>query len=103
MDKVDCLHLDIDKCSCDCGNTWTHSTPWLASEGEYLGGTPTPEQARTLKVKSMVESNLHYHQCFRCVPLGLGKSWIADKNRILEELRAAKRAALAAKTEDLLA
>lgn len=103
-ETIDCLHLEIHKNSCRCGNKWESSYPILASETHgYLGGTPDPTQSFRLPVKSMAETDRHYDHCFRCVPLALGKSWIVDRNRILEETKAAQRLALAAKTEDLLA
>jgi len=96
---MDCLHLDIDHCSCSCGNKWTHSEPWLAHTNGDFGGTPSPDQSRRLPVKSMTENQIHYDHCFQCAPLGLGKSWINNKNLVLKELKDKR----AASTEDLLA
>ncbi len=94
-ERVDCLHLDIQNCKCSCGNQWKQSEVWLASKTYgYLGGTPTPEQEWKLPVLSMAEGDRQVSHCFRCVPLGLGKSWIAGKNWHLEQIAKTKVASV---------
>lgn len=73
---IDSLHLDIISCSCVCGNKWTHSRPWLASQAHgYLGGTPNPLQLEKLRYMSYSNELWQVNGCFRCVPLQLGDGW----------------------------
>ena len=93
-DRVDCLHLDIIKTKCQCGHEWTHSQLWLASRAHgYMGGTPTSEQERTLRVESMVESRDTTQHCFKCVSVTLGKSWISSRDLKILELKNAHKEA----------
>lgn len=103
QDQADCLHLHIMHNSCTCGNKWKHSNLWLASrEAGYLGGTPSPLQAMKLPCLSMEETQRSWEHCFRCVPLGLGKTWVSPI-KLLMIKEGIARQANAAKTEDLLA
>lgn len=73
---VDALHLEIEDYSCACGNKWTHSHAWLASQLHgYLGGTPDPMQMEKLQFQSFSNSHRNVNGCHRCVPLQLGKNW----------------------------
>lgn len=86
-EAVDCLHLEIHKNSCRCGNKWDSSYPILGSQVHgYLGGTPSPMQSHALPVKSMSETLVSYDHCFRCVPLALGKNWVSPiKLQLIKE------------------
>jgi len=73
---IDSLHLNIISVSCKCGNKWTHSHTWLASQAHgYLGGTPNPQQEEKLQYHSYSTHLWNVSGCFRCVPLQLGHNW----------------------------